>query len=57
MRLLTEIKNFQPYTEQEKSAREKLFALLEQYGNKMLDRDCEAGHITCSGFILSPDLQ
>lgn len=57
MGLFTEIQSFQPYTEQEASAQKELLSLIEQYGKKMLDRDCEAGHITCSGFILSPDLQ
>ncbi|MDE6004573.1 MAG: NUDIX domain-containing protein, partial [Oscillospiraceae bacterium] len=57
MKLLTEIQSFQPYTEHEVFAQKKLLSLIEQYGKKILDRDCEAGHVTCSGFILSPDLQ
>ena len=54
--LLAEIAAFIPYTQDEAHARERLLALIEAHGDHILDRDCEAGHITCSGFILSPDL-
>ena len=50
------IARFQPETDAEKNARESLLHMLEKYGDAMLDRDCAAGHITCSGFILSPDM-
>ncbi len=56
-KLYTEIQSFQPYTAEEQAAKERLLGLLELHGKRMLERDCEAGHITCSGFILSPDLQ
>lgn len=54
--LYTEIAAFCPGTGEERAAQETLLGLLEVHGDRMLDRDCEAGHITCSGFILSPDL-
>lgn len=56
-RLITEIQSFQPYTAEESAAKEELLTLLQVHGTKLLDRDCPAGHITCSGFILSPDLR
>lgn len=56
-KLFAEIQSFQPYTEAEAAAKEELLALLALHGRAMLERSCEAGHITCSGFILSPDLQ
>ncbi len=51
------IEGFMPYTEEEAQAKEKLLTLIAQYGDAILHRDCPAGHITCSGMILSPDLQ
>ncbi len=57
MDLLGSITDFQPYTEQESVAKKRLISLIKQYQHQILDRDCEAGHITCSGMILSPDLQ
>ncbi len=56
-RLLAEIQSFSPDTDEEAAAKEQLLALLAEYGEALLLRDCEAGHITCSGFILSPDLR
>ena len=55
--LYAEIERFIPGTAQEAADRETLLGLIGQYGLHILDRDCEAGHITCSGFILSPDMQ
>ncbi len=55
--LYTEIARYLPATPQEAADRETLLGLLREHGTHLLDRDCEAGHITCSGFILSPDLQ
>ena len=57
MELLHEIGQFQPQTADERDAKDRLLALLKQYGERLLERDCEAGHITCSAFILSPDMQ
>lgn len=54
-RLLAEIQSFSPYTQEEAEAKEILLANIRKYGDAILSRDCEAGHITCSGFILSPD--
>jgi A/G-specific adenine glycosylase len=54
--LSEEITSFIPYTPAESDAQAKLLALIGKHGDRILDRDCEAGHITCSGFILSPDL-
>lgn len=55
--LIAEIQSFSPHTDAEAAAKSKLLSLLAQYGESLLSRDCEAGHITCSGFILSPDLR
>ncbi len=55
--LYTEISRFMPYNREEAAAKQTLLARLEKHGEAMLRRDCEAGHITCSGFILSPDLR
>ncbi len=55
--LYAEIESFLPYTPEEAEAKQRLLALITQYGDAILLRDCEAGHITCSGFILSPDLK
>ena len=55
-KLYDEISGFVPYTQEEAAARDTLLSLIETHGDRMLDRDCEVGHITCSGFILSPDL-
>ncbi|MCR5718920.1 MAG: A/G-specific adenine glycosylase [Oscillospiraceae bacterium] len=55
--LAEEIRAFEPLREEEARAREQLLELIARYGEHLLDRDCEAGHITCSGFILSPDLE
>ncbi len=54
--LLAQIGDFLPYTEEESAAKETLLSLIHTHGETILDRDCEAGHITCSGFILNPDL-
>ncbi len=54
--IAAQIEGFVPYTEEEKTAKRRLLDLIEQYGDALLHRDCEEGHITCSGFILSPDL-
>lgn len=54
--LYTEIERFCPYTPEETDAKKTLLALIQQYGDAILERSCEAGHITCSGWILSPDL-
>ena len=54
--LSQEIGSFVPYTEAEAAAKAELLSLIGQYGDQILDRDCAAGHVTCSGFILSPDL-
>ena len=55
-RLAEEIASFEPYTETEAAAKAELLRQLGTYGDTLLERDCPAGHITCSGFILSPDL-
>ena len=57
MDLLERITDFEPNTEQESIFKNRLISLIKQYQNQILDRDCKAGHITCSGLILSPDLQ
>lgn len=54
--LSQEIASFIPYTEAEAETKAALLAHIDTYGDRILDRDCAAGHITCSGFILSPDL-
>ncbi len=54
--LFSEIESFEPYTPEEAAAKETLLSLLKIHGTQLLCRDCTAGHITCSGFILSPDL-
>ncbi len=56
MNLLSEIESFVPFTEQEAENKQKLIDLIQKYDTTLLNRDCEAGHITCSGLILSPDL-
>ncbi|MDE7120911.1 MAG: hypothetical protein K2O42_01970 [Oscillospiraceae bacterium] len=57
MALLESITDFQPYTEHESVAKKRQISLIKQYQHQILDRDCPEGHITCSGIILSPDLQ
>ncbi|MBR1529250.1 MAG: A/G-specific adenine glycosylase [Oscillospiraceae bacterium] len=57
MNLFSQIENFIPETDQEAAARQELLELIHQYDHKILSRDCEAGHITCSGLVLSPDLK
>lgn len=57
MDLLERITAFQPDTEQESVSKNRLISLIKQYQNQILDRNCPEGHITCSGLILSPDLQ
>ncbi len=54
--LYYEISGFSPYTQEEAGARDTLLSLIREHGEGLLDRECPAGHITCSGFILSPDL-
>ncbi len=56
-KLYEEIEGFEPQNPDEECAKATLLALLTEHGEAMLCRDCPAGHITCSGFILSPDLQ
>ena len=53
--LSDEIASFIPFTEEETGARETLLAMIGTHGDHVLDRDCPGGHVTCSGFILSPD--
>lgn len=55
--LYEEIAAFAPYTQEESDAKATLLALIAKHGETLLDRDCPDGHITCSGFILSPDLR
>jgi len=57
MSLFSEIESFRPFTEQEAEAKNQLLDLIKKYDTAILSRDCEAGHITCSGLILSPDLK
>lgn len=54
--LYRKIERFVPYTAEESAARETLLHLITLHGDHILDRDCPDGHITCSGFILSPDM-
>ncbi len=54
--LAAEIGAFCPCTPEEQTAKQTLLALLAEQGAHLLDRDCRAGHITCSVFILSPDM-
>jgi len=56
MNLFSQIENFIPETSQEASAKQQLLKLIQKYNHKILLRDCEAGHITCSGLVLSPDM-
>ena len=55
--LIAEISRFVPENEQEKSAKQELLNLIQKYKTEILNRECEAGHITCSGFVMSPDLK
>ena len=55
--LMTEISSFIPETVQEIQAKQELLNLIQKYGKEILTRKCEAGHITCSGFVMSPDLK
>ena len=55
--LYTEIETFVPCLPEEAAAKETLLAEIRKYGDHVLDRDCPGGHVTCSGFILSPDLR
>ncbi len=55
--LYREIEGFSPYSPEEAQAKNALLTLIEEHGDAILRRDCPAGHITCSGFILSPDLE
>ena len=57
MNLLSEIESFVPLTEQEAEAKQELLKLVQKYDKEILSRECEAGHITCSGLVLSPDLK
>lgn len=54
--LYEEIAAFRPDTETEAQAKAELLAMIERHGDHILDRDCPDGHVTCSGFILSPEL-
>lgn len=54
--LYTEIERFVPHTAEESAAQETLLHLIDVHGEHILDRNCPDGHITCSGFILSPDM-
>ena len=56
MELMTQIRRFLPGNEEEQQAQQLLLSALDEYGEALLCRDCPAGHITCSGFLLSPDL-
>ncbi|MBR0483428.1 MAG: NUDIX domain-containing protein, partial [Oscillospiraceae bacterium] len=56
MNLFSQIEDFIPETSQEASAKQELLRLIQKYDKKILSRECEAGHITCSGLVLSPDL-
>ena len=53
---MTQIRRFLPGNEEEQQAQQLLLSALDEYGEALLCRDCPAGHITCSGFLLSPDL-
>ena len=55
--LICEIACFSPSSEQEAQAKQELLNFIQKYGKEILNRDCEAGHITCSGFVMSPDLK
>ncbi len=57
MNLFSQIENFIPETSQEASAKQELLKLIQKYDKEILSRECEAGHITCSGLVLSPDLK
>ena len=56
-KLRDEIERFTPFTEEEAAAKAELLRLIDLHGVHILDRDCPDGHITCSGFIMSPELQ
>lgn len=53
--LYAQIAGFAPRTLEEERAKAVLLQRIEQYGSAVLKRDCPEGHITCSGFIMSPD--
>ena len=57
MNLFSQIEDFVPETNQEASAKQELLKLIQKYDKEILSRECEAGHITCSGLVLSPDLK
>ena len=56
MALTEQIASFVPADADEAAAKATLLRLIGEYGDAILDRACPAGHITCSGYILSPAL-
>lgn len=54
--LFDEVSAFCPNSDTEAQARSTLLELIGRHGAAILDRGCPDGHVTCSGFILSPEL-
>ena len=57
MNLSEQVTAFISETKQEEQVKQELLKLIQEYNKEILTRECEAGHITCSGLVLSPDLK
>lgn len=56
MNFIEEIQNYQPVNEQEVVDKKVILELCEVYGQKLLNRENSAVHVSASGFIVNPTL-
>ena len=56
MNFIDEIQNYQTVNEQEAVDKKVILELCEVYGQKLLNRENSAVHISASGFIVNPTL-
>lgn len=55
MRYTEQITQYYPRCEQEERDKALMLELMRIYGERLLSRECEAAHLTSSGFILNQD--
>lgn len=54
---MEQIRAYQPLIQQEVTDQKQMLEDLQQYGSRILFRDLETVHMTCSGFVLDASME